>query len=405
MFQLRSRFYVDYSIKELLRSLINHTLNDETNRKEITKKLDNILTKDFNINDYLLYNYCRSAFKHILEFLKKKYPQKKNVLITNYTLPDFIDKVYECNLNPIFIDNKKYELFFDSNSAIDKLDQNTLAIVFTNLDSKIIYNKKILEKIQKLKIPIIEDNAIAFKKEFNNFKSTLVLKLYSFHFTKIVGSIRGGLISFNNKKFYNEFRTYYNKLNVDNNILKNKNLYYSIIIKFLSKKIIYNLFFCRALNFLKKNTNLMILRSNKNTKSTKENISISKMGIFEMTLLVNSLLNYNNFYIHKKKINKFYSSYLNDMHIKTYKEDKNGFLYEFPVYFKNALDKTKVVKHLRKKNIDVRENYYFSYEKNPKLKNSNKINYHIITLPNNKNIDLKYAKIICNELKYALLKT
>ena len=74
MFQLRSRFYVDYSIKELIRSLINHTLNDETNRKEITKKLDNILTKDFNINDYLLYNYCRSAFKHILEFLKKKVP-------------------------------------------------------------------------------------------------------------------------------------------------------------------------------------------------------------------------------------------------------------------------------------------------------------------------------------------
>ncbi len=394
MFINKSRFYVSLSLISFIKASIHNLFYK--NRIKINKEIEKKLFIKFNIKYFYLFNYGRNAFGLTLNYIKTLYPHKKKILINNYTLPAMIEKIKELNLVPILVDLKNENLNFDFEKIKNIIDDNTLAVVLTNLTGKHENFISIYKYLEKLKIAIIEDNAINLNKIDVNFNYKYYFRIYSFHFTKIIGSIRGGMLVLSNENIYENLKKIYSDLSIDKNIFLNKNFYLAILIKIATNKILYQIIISKFLIYLKNkdiNTINFFLRSSQTIKIKEPKLPIKKIGNFEISLLNDNLNNFENIYFHKKTINKLYYELLkNNKNVKVFKELNQDYFHEFPVIFLNPKNKLNFILKTRSKNLDIRENYYFPFSKSKELFYSNDINKKMITLPNHLNIDEDYAK-------------
>ena len=168
------------------------------------KKLSFLLKK----KNILLFSQGRLALYDCLNYLKNKNPNKNQIIICPYTLPEVIKVINYLSLIPVYVDIDVKTGMPNLTDLKKKINSKTSSIILTHLYSS---NKNILKTIKfikKQKINLIEDCAINFGSEIK-FKNK-VYKLgtlgdfgfYSFGIMKNLCLLNGGaLICKTNESF------------------------------------------------------------------------------------------------------------------------------------------------------------------------------------------------------------
>ena len=194
----RQKLYGNYNSKDFLKSIFLKNLDKTYNKKKIEKKIKSIF-----ISKYArILNHERIGFYIIIKNLLKLNPQKKEIILSPYTIWDVVNMVILAGGKPIFVDINKKD-FTISNATLKKaINKNTLAIIFTHyhtLSSEIDIIKNYLDK---KKIFLIEDCAIFVGSDYLKYNRPKKnqFRLLSFGRSKFVSSISGGAILLNNNK-------------------------------------------------------------------------------------------------------------------------------------------------------------------------------------------------------------
>ena len=193
------RINIYLTLKCFLKSLLNTKIDK--------KKIEYLISKNSQKKYFVTTSQLRVGFLILLKYLKKKYPDKKEIIFQPFNLPEMINvalntgmKINFCKLN---INSGEPDLKFLSKI----ITKNTVAFVATNIFSSPHTLQQLKRLCLKKKIFLIEDNAIYFdnyylKKKKKLFSGSLGdYSLYSFNIMHIIFAYFGGGVSTNDKKF------------------------------------------------------------------------------------------------------------------------------------------------------------------------------------------------------------
>ncbi len=388
--------------------------NDLTNEKIIKK----ILKRTNNKKLILLTSQCRVSFLLILDYLKKFYKKKNEIIVCAYNLPEMINIATNLNFKVIYCDLNYENGFFNINELRKKITSKTSSVLLTNMFNNYDQSLQVKKLCKKKKIFLIEDNAIYFdnfskKNGKRKFSGSLGdFSIYSFNIMKNISALYGGALATNDKNFYN-FAS--NKINQYNNFpgyLLLKQSFIFFILKLLSVKFLYkNIFFymIRAAHLFRIKFLLVLFYPSLKFKKIKfPNFYFTKLTNFSKSLIYLQLVNLkkrlenqkirkkNNIYYYKKFSN------LDSKHVRTIKIkdfDFQNFI-DFPVLVKRRDD---LNKYLLENGIEARVYYYKNCEKifskrKVKCKNTNRYDQELICFPNHKKIGKNYIDYLTNKI-------
>jgi len=385
-----------------------------------TKKIINYLSNKSKRKNILLTSQLRVGFILVLKYLKRLNPDKKEIIMSSYNLAEMVNICQNLNLKIVF-PKLNENLFICEKDLKKKINKKTLAVVTTNIFNSFNDSKKIKNLCNSKKVPLIEDNAIYF----GNFKKIGNKKIYagsfgdyslnSFNIMKNISAMYGGSIETNDKKFA-EFAN--RELNLYKKFPPIKFLMQSIIfliLKTLSIRPIYKLFFFNLLKKAYTQNNLFILSlvypSLKFKKRSLPDYYFTKMNYISKNMIyfqINDVENFNINHIAKKNNNIYYTKVFKNKKIRDIKvlknKDPNFQNYnDFPIFVNK---KKYLVNYLFSKGIETKTIQYVDCQKIFKSyknhKNSRNYENEIICLPNHKKITQKYINYVvsCIDMFY-----
>jgi len=384
--------------------------------KNITKKIHQFLRALSKKKEVVLTSQLRVGFILVLKYLKWKYPNKKQVIINSYNLAEMVNICKNLELEIIFTKLNE-NLFIDEKDLKKKINKKTLAVVTTNIFNTFNDLRKVKYICSKLKVPLIEDNAIYF----GNYKKEGKKKIFSgsfgdyslnsFNIMKNISAMYGGSVATNDKKFIvyanNELRTYDNF----SNLIFLKQSFIFLILNILKIRVIYKLFFFNVIKYATQKDNHLILSlvypSLRFKIQNFPNYYFTRMHVISKKMVFLQISNQDNFnYNHKKKRenNIFYFNTLKKKKIKGIKllkyEDPNFQNFnDFPILVNK---KKELVDYLFSKGIEIKTIQYLDCHKIFKKKKLSKRldNYEdrVLCLPNHKSIKREYIEYIVKHL-------
>ena len=380
------------------------------------KYIEKILKKRLEKKNIFFSGMCRTSYMIVLDYLKKKYPKKNEIILCSYNLPEMVNLTLLKQFKIKFID-------IDINSGVMNLkklslacNESTAAVLYTNMfnNSEDLNDAKNICKSKN--ILLIEDNAIYLgnytilnnqKKYAGSFGD---VSLLSFGIMKNYNSIYGGacLTSIDDlSEFIESKQKHFKKFSIFDYLDK---IILFVILKISLSKIIYNLFFFKIISLSeKKNINFLKKIFYPALKFKVKN-SIPKSYENKMPNLCYSILakyfkgNQNNVdasEIRKKNNCLYFDELSNQKGISLIPiKDKNFQNYlDFPVIISEK--KEELVNYLFDQGLEVRTHFYSNCEKifNGNINNNSSFyEENIICLPSHSFITkekvLEYCKYI-----------
>ena len=194
--------------KKSINSLCNFIKKNErlTQFKKV-KEFENKFSK-WNGSKYsILVNSGSSANLLIVESCKEifKWENGDEIIVPSVTWPTTITPVIQAGLKPVFVDINLKDFSFDYSNLKKVITKKTKAIFVAHLIGFPSDLKKIKKIIGKKKIVLLEDccesqGAKIDKKKVGNFG---IGGSFSFYWGHHMSTIEGGMITTNNRKFYN----------------------------------------------------------------------------------------------------------------------------------------------------------------------------------------------------------
>ena len=391
--------------------ILSFFLKQNSNKAKIIKKLNELTKKKSSI----LTSQLRVGFFLVLKYLKIKNPEKKEIILNSYNLAEMANICENLKLKIIYTKLNK-NIFISEMDLIKKINQNTLAVVATN----IFNTSKNLEKIKKIckrkKISFIEDNAIYLdnfiKKKNNKIYSGSFgdYSLHSFNIMKNISAMYGGAVSTNDTKFIIYAKKELNKFKKFPFVKYFKQCSIYLILKVLSFNIFYNLFYLKLIRLAHKKNNKFILSFiypslkfkkkfvPKNYSSEINSLSVN-MILLQLKDKKNRNLNHNK----RKENNSYYNHLFKKNNIKNLKiiditePDFQNFN-DFPIIVNN---KNLLINYLLKKGIETKAVQYVDCHKIFKNQKKEKLESYenkILCLPNHSKITKKYIDFIVNSI-------
>ena len=128
---------------------------------EIVKKIKKKLQFFTNKKEVVLTSQLRVGFILILKYLKKKNPAKNEVIVNSYNLAEMVNICKNLNLKIVYSELNK-NLFLSKKDLKKKINNNTLAVVTTNIFNTYKDSVEVKKVCNQKKVTLIEDNAIYF---------------------------------------------------------------------------------------------------------------------------------------------------------------------------------------------------------------------------------------------------
>ena len=385
------------------------------------KKIETLIKKTSKKKNFILTSQLRVGFLILLQYLKKKFPFKKQIIFQPFNLPEMINIASNLGFKPDFIEQDILTGQPNLKSLQKKISNKTLAVIVTNIFNSPQTLLKIKKICSKNNILLIEDNAIYFDNFFkrNNKKffsgSFGDYSLYSFNIMKNISGFFGGGVSTNDKKFI-EFA----KIKISNydsfkkNVLLRQIIIF-LILKMLTIRILHKIFI-KILYLAHKKDNKAILRlvypslKFKKIKFPRYYFTkISEIAKKAIYLQLTNTQNRNQNFSIRKNNNIYYHKLFKRLKINGVKllkiEDFNfqNFM-DFPILVTN---KEKLNNYLLLNNIETKYLFYhncakiFGNKKEFKIqKNGKFFSDHVIGLPNHK----KISKTYMNKIGYTIKK-
>jgi CDP-4-dehydro-6-deoxyglucose reductase, E1 len=177
-----------------------------TQGKEV-KKFENKFS-NWNSSKYSILVNSGSSANLIMIYAAKEYYKWKNqdeIIVPSLTWPTTVNPVIQAGLKPIFVDTNFQDLSLNYEELKKKINKKTKAIFLAHILGFPADVKKIKKMIIGKNIKIFEDccesiGAKIKKKKVGNFG---VAGSFSFYWGHHISTIEGGMITTNDKKFYN----------------------------------------------------------------------------------------------------------------------------------------------------------------------------------------------------------
>lgn len=239
------RINIYLSLIVFFKSLVNPDIKE--------KKIEVLIKKNSEKKYFVLTSQLRVSFLILLKYLKKKFPNKNEIIFQPFNLPEMVNiavkNKYKIKFKKLNTRTAQPDLKY-LNSIINK---KTVAIVITNIFTSPTSIILIKNFCKKKKILLIEDNAIYFDNFFIRNKKRKFsgsfgdYTLYSFNIMKNISSFFGGGVASNDNQF---------KFFAEKELLKYDNfhkliLFKQIIIFFFLKILKLNFFYYFFLKILK----------------------------------------------------------------------------------------------------------------------------------------------------------
>jgi len=379
-------------------------------RLDIEKKISEQINITSNKKYFILTSQLRVGFILLLEYLKKKF-QKNEIIFISYNIPEMINVAKNLKLKIKFININKDNNFYSISDLKKKINKKTLVIVITNMFNSYEDTIRVKELCRIKKIILIEDNAIYFD-NYIKIKNSKIYSgsigdysLYSFNIMKNISALYGGGVSTDDYEFYeyatnriSRFKNFFNKIYLRQNII-------FFLLKIISIKIFYKIFFIRLVKYTHVKKNKFFLKifypslrfkiqNFPEYYFSKINNFSKKLTYYQLSNIKNRIENHNK----RKVINIYYQKKFNKEKIKEVKLiDIKNFNYQnfldFPILVK---DKYKLHKYLIENGIETKlihykdcRNIFFKKKYKKKL-----FEDEIICLPNHKKINKTYINLI-----------
>jgi dTDP-4-amino-4,6-dideoxygalactose transaminase len=377
---------------------------------DIEKKISEQINITSNKKYFILTSQLRVGFILLLEYLKKKF-QKNEIIFISYNIPEMINVAKNLKLKIKFININKDNNFYSISDLKKKINKKTLVIVITNMFNSYEDTIRVKELCRIKKIILIEDNAIYFD-NYIKIKNSKIYSgsigdysLYSFNIMKNISALYGGGVSTDDYEFYeyatnriSRFKNFFNKIYLRQNII-------FLLLKIISIKIFYKIFFIRLVKYTHVKKNKFFLKifypslrfkiqNFPEYYFSKINNFSKKLTYYQLSNIKNRIENHNK----RKVINIYYQKKFNKEKIKEVKLiDIKNFNYQnfldFPILVK---DKYKLHKYLIENGIETKlihykdcRNIFFKKKYKKKL-----FEDEIICLPNHKKINKTYINLI-----------
>ena len=382
--------------------------------KKIKGKIFNKLKNMTGKKEIILTSQLRTGFILTLQYLKKKYPNKNEIILSSYNLAEMVNICRNLGLKIIF-PRLDENLFFEEKRLRKSMNSRTLAVVTTNIFNTFNQLKKIKRICNKKKVQLIEDNAIYF----GNYKMIKKRKIFSgsfgdfslnsFNIMKNISAMYGGSVATNDKNFI-DFAN--DQIKVYKNfpfLIFAKQCLIFLILKFIKIKIIYDILFFNIIKNANDKNNKYLLSlvypSIKFKKKKFPNYYFTKLHTLAKKMIFLQFSDNNNFnknHLMKKNNNSFYYNLLKRKNIKEVKllkyEDANFQNYnDFPIIVEN---KKFLVKYLFSQGIETKTIQYVDCQNIFKYKKENLREFEnkILCLPNHRLISKKYIEFIIDSL-------
>ena len=209
---------------------INHPLmhnnfakSDMDAVRKLIKKKDLILTQSKNVLEFekkwskwlgvrysVFVNSGSSANLISMLILKSFSPKKKEIILPTLTWVSDINSVLIAGFKPVFVDIDPRTLSMNQDQVLKKINKNTLAVFVTHVQGFNSLSDKVLKKIKRRKILLIEDvcesHGATFKgKKLGTFGQ---ISNFSFYYAHHMSTIEGGMICTNDKQIYEKARIF-----------------------------------------------------------------------------------------------------------------------------------------------------------------------------------------------------
>jgi dTDP-4-amino-4,6-dideoxygalactose transaminase len=391
-------------------------------RSNSRKYVEEILKKKLNKKKIFFSGMSRTSYLLVLDYLKFKFPNKNEIILCSYNLPEMVNLTILKGFKIRMVDINIETGVMDENKFNDFYNENTAALLYTNMFN----DKKNLIDVKKFcvskKILFIEDNAIYLgnysdkegQKEYAG--SFGDVSLLSFGIMKNYNSLFGGacLTSLDDLSEFIEIREkslknfgimdYINKLAL------------FIVLKLSLSSYIYNLFFFKLIK-LSEFKNIKLLKNifypalKFKVKNSIPNNYKNKIPNFCYSILLEYLKpnEKNNLFFDVRKTNN--NLYFNELFnqngislIKIKDKDFQNFL-DFPILIHHK--KKQLVNYLFNNGLEVRTHFYSNCERifNNNLNNNSEIyENNIICLPSHSLISKDKILQYCKHIKLFLNK-
>jgi len=369
--------------QEIIQAVIKSLL------KKYTYKQD--LISPESAHDYFFVNSGTSAIYILLKYLKS-ISNRQDVLIPAYTCPSVVAAIRKANLNPVLCDLNPFDFSLKFEDFINKISDNTLAVLQVELFGILPDNRKLVKQTRIHNSYFIGDAAQSFGNYLldadliNNRGYDFLI--FSFGRGKPLNLLHGGgIISLDQDSRFNEFTENFTAKINSYSILKS--IFNTIFYKLFFNPYFYNI--PRSLPFL--NLGKTIYRSDF------EVMSISPYILNLVELIINrnkSIIQYR--MRHTNEINSLLEPVKQHLFITDSKDTYD--LIRFPILFKDADLRDKILHDLTRNGIGATGLYPFPIDVQPELKilklehceNAEFISKSILTLPIHENLtntDLK----------------
>ena len=408
------RIHIYLNILKFFKSIF-FTIDNKKNHL----KIENILKKNSNKKFSLLTSQCRISFLILLQYFKKKFTKKSEIIFLAYNLPEMINIAKNLNFKIVFSDLDYKTGFFNLKKLKKKINNKTIAIVQTNMFNSYEESLKLKRICSAKKVFLIEDNAIYFdnykkSKNFKKYSGELGdFTLYSFNLMKNISALYGGAITSNNRDFNTYSRNELDKFSTFPRLILLKQIFIFFVLKILAINLLYKYLFFKIIKYTHVNNFSFLLKifypSLKFKVISFPKYYFTKISSLSKKLILFQLIdskkrNFNhqtrkikNIYYYKKlykeKIKQIYLIKISDFNYQNF--------IDFPVLVKN---RSKLNNFLLKNGIETRLYYYKNCEKifSGKIKlsclNSEKFENNIICLPNGEKITFEYIDYIIKKI-------
>ena len=152
-------------------------------------------------------NSGSSANLITLQALKLIYGNGEIIVPTLTWISD-ISSVLQNNFKPIFVDINPKTLSMNEDQVIKKINRKTKAVFISHIQGFNGLSSKLLNFLKKKKVILIEDVCESHGAKFKNKKLGTygLASNFSFYYAHHMSTIEGGMISTNDKKFYETAR-------------------------------------------------------------------------------------------------------------------------------------------------------------------------------------------------------
>ena len=191
------------SVIRFLRQNKNVILTQSKKVREFEKKWSKWLGTKYSV----FVNSGSSANLITLQALKLIHGEGEIIVPTLTWISD-ISSVLQNNFKPVFVDINPKTLSMDEDQVIKKINRKTKAVFISHIQGFNGLTSKLLNFLKKKKVILIEDVCESHGAKFKNKKLGTygLASNFSFYYAHHMSTIEGGMISTNNKEFYETVR-------------------------------------------------------------------------------------------------------------------------------------------------------------------------------------------------------